>query len=264
MNPFSLNGKVALITGASRGLGKSIALAMARAGATVVLAARNETRLEEVAAEIRSENLDAHIQAFDLLDEQAVVAAIPSIVERFGRLDILLNNAGMYTPSKLLDSTLELWHQTIDTNLTAAYLLAREAARVMIPQKSGRIINVGSYVSTMGRERMQAYAASKHGLAGLTKSVAAELGRYGITCNGIEPGYFMTDMMERVSDDEALMKAFTNAIALNRFGRPEEIAGAAVFLASDASSYITGHLLHVDGGMTSIVSIRPNRGAPKS
>jgi len=259
MQLFSLSGKVALVTGASRGLGKAMALALARAGATVVLAARDLTRLEEVAAEIRREGHEARVHAFDLLDEKAVVAAIPSVIERVGRLDILLNNAGIYQTSKLLDSTLELWHRTIDTNLTSAYLLAREAARVMIPQKSGRIINVGSYVSVLGRERMQAYAASKHGLAGLTKSLAGELGRHGITCNAIAPGYFMTDMIEPAANDPALMQAFTNAIALNRWGRPDEMGGAAVFLASDASSYVNGHILHVDGGVANVVSIRPVR-----
>jgi gluconate 5-dehydrogenase len=260
MNLFSLSGKVALVTGASRGLGKAMAEALARAGATVVLAARDVTRLEEVAAEIRREGREAHVSAFDLLDEPAVVAAIPSVVERVGRLDILLNNAGMYRTSKLLDSTLQLWHRTIDTNLTSAYLLAREAARVMIPQKSGRIINVGSYVSVLGRERMQAYAASKHGLAGLTKSLAGELGRHGITCNAIAPGYFMTDMITPATGDAALMQAFTSAIALNRWGRPDEMGGAAVFLASDASSYVNGHILHVDGGIANVVCIRPVRG----
>jgi gluconate 5-dehydrogenase len=260
MDLFSLSNKVALVTGASRGLGKAMAQALARAGATLVLAARDVTRLEEVAAEIRREGHEAHVHAFDLLDEQAVVAAIPRVIERVGRLDILLNNAGVYKTSKLLDSTLELWHRTIDTNLTSAYLLAREAARVMIPQKSGRIINVGSYVSVLGRERMQAYAASKHGLAGLTKSLAGELGRHGITCNAIAPGYFMTDMITPASDDPALMQAFTNAIAMNRWGRPDELGGAAVFLASDAASYVNGHILHVDGGIANVVSIRPVRG----
>lgn len=262
MDLFSLSGRVALVTGASRGLGKSMAQALARAGATVVLTARDVARLEEVASEIRREGHQAHVDAFDLLDEDAVVAAVPRVVERFGRLDILLNNAGIYVTSKLLDSTLELWHRTMDTNLTAAYLLAREAARSMIPQKSGRIINVGSYCSVLGRERMQAYAASKHGLAGLTKSLAGELGRYGINCNAIAPGYFMTDMIERVADDAELMQAFTGAIALNRFGRPDEVCGAAVFLASDAASYVNGHILHVDGGVANVVCIRPVR-SPK-
>ena len=249
-----------MVTGASRGLGRSIANAVARAGATVVLTARDTALLEEVATEIRQQGHDAHVDAFDLLDEQQVVSAVPRIVDRFKRLDILINNAGIYITSKLLDSTLDLWHRTMDTNLTAAYLLAREAARVMIPQKSGRIINVGSYCSVLGRERMQAYAASKHGLAGLTKSLAGELGRHGITCNAIAPGYFATDMTDRVADDEALIQAFTNAIALNRFGRPEEISGAAVFLASDAASYVNGHILHVDGGVANVVCIRPMRG----
>lgn len=262
MNLFSLDGKVALVTGASRGLGKEMAFALARAGATVVLAARDSARLEEVAQQLRVEGHQAHVQAFDLLDEPAVIAAVPRVVDHLGHLDILLNNAGMYKTSKLLDSTLEIWHATINTNLTSAYLLAREAARHMIPNRYGRIINVGSYVSVLGRERMQAYASSKHGIAGLTKSLAGELGRYGITCNAIAPGYFKTDMIEPAANDAALMQAFTNAIALNRWGRPEEIAGAAVFLASEAASYVNGHILHVDGGVANVVSIRPARATP--
>jgi gluconate 5-dehydrogenase len=264
MNSFSLTGKVALVTGASRGLGKAIAKALARAEATVVLSARDEFHLEQVAGEIRTEGHQAYVHAFDLLDEDAVVAAIPKVAERLGRVDILCNNAGIYTTSKLLDSTIELWHRTLDTNLTAAYLLAREAARAMIPNRSGRIINIGSYVSVRGRERMQAYAASKHGLVGLTRSLAGELGRYGITCNAVAPGYFMTDMIKPATSDAALMRAFTNAIALGRWGQPHEIGGAVVFLASDAASYITGHVLHVDGGVSNVVTIRPERNSEAS
>jgi len=255
MNVFSLEGRVALVTGASRGLGLAMAQALASAGAHVVLAARDERRLAEVAEGIRRAGGRADIEAFDLLDETAVVAAVPRIVARRGRLDILLNNAGICLWSGLLESTLDVWRRTIDTNLTAVYLLAREAARHMISQRSGRIINIGSYVSVIGRERLTAYVASKHGLAGLTKSLAGELGRHNITCNGIAPGFFQTEMAAPVLNDPARAKIFTDAIAMGRWGRPEELAGAAVFLASDAASYVNGQMLHVDGGVAEVLSL---------
>jgi gluconate 5-dehydrogenase len=255
MDLFRLDGRIALVTGASRGLGLAMAHALASAGAHVVLAARDAERLAVVAEDIRRCGGRADIEAFDLLDEAAVTAAVPRIVSRHGRLDILLNNAGICLWGGLLESTLETWRRTLDTNLTAVYLLAREAARAMIPQRSGRIVNIGSYVSVIGRERLAAYVASKHGLAGLTKSLAAELGRHGVTCNGIAPGFFQTEMAAPILNDPARAKIFTDAIAMGRWGRPDELAGAAVFLASDAASYVNGHMLHVDGGVAEVLSL---------
>jgi len=255
MELFSLDGRVALVTGASRGLGLAMAQALAAAGAQVVLTARDEARLAEAAEGIRSRGGRADIAAFDLLDEAAVTAAVPRIVARHGRLDILLNNAGICLWGGLLESTMDSWRRTLDTNLTAVYLLAREAARPMMAQRSGRIINIGSYVSVIGRERLTAYVASKHGLAGLTKSLAGELGRHGITCNGIAPGFFETEMAAPILSDPARAGIFTDAIAMGRWGRPEELAGAVVFLASQAASYVNGHMLHVDGGVAEVLSL---------
>jgi gluconate 5-dehydrogenase len=255
MNLFSLEGRVALVTGASRGLGLAMARALAAAGAHVVLAARDESRLDAAAQEIRRSGGLADVEAFDLLDEAAVVAAMQRIVARFGRLDILLNNAGICLWSGLLESTLVDWRRTMDTNLTAVYLLAREAARAMVARRHGRIVNVGSYVSVIGRERLAAYVASKHGLAGLTKSLAGELGRHGVTCNGIAPGFFETEMAAPILGDPARARIFTDAIAMGRWGRPDELAGAVVFLASDAASYVNGHMLHVDGGVADVLSL---------
>ena len=255
MNLFSLKGRIALVTGASRGLGLAMARALAAAGAHVVLAARDESRLDAAAHEIRRSGGLADVEAFDLLDEAAVVAAVQRIVVRFGRLDILLNNAGICLWSGLLESTLADWRRTMDTNLTAVYLLAREAARTMVARRHGRIVNVGSYVSVIGRERLAAYVASKHGLAGLTKSLAGELGRHGVTCNGIAPGFFETEMAAPILGDPARARIFTEAIAMGRWGRPDELAGAAVFLASDAASYVNGHMLHVDGGVADVLSL---------
>ena len=255
MKLFSLEGRIALVTGASRGLGRAMAGALAEAGATVVLAARDQTKLHEAASQIRAAGHQADIEAFDLTDEQAVIAAVPNIVRRHGRLDILLNNAGVCIWSGFMDASMDIWRKTIETNLTATYVLSREAAKPMIAQKQGRIINVGSYVSKLGRERLQAYVASKHGVAGLTKSMAGELGRHGITCNAIAPGFFLTEMAEAITNDPARQQIFTNAIAMARWGRPEELAGAAIFLASDAGSYVNGHILHVDGGVAEVLSL---------
>jgi gluconate 5-dehydrogenase len=252
---FSLSGKVALVTGASRGLGYAMAQALARFGARVVVAARNVGGIDHAVSQLRAESADAHGLAVDLLDEVAVVAAVPRVVREHGRLDILVNNAGVCVWSGLAESTLEVWRRTLDTNLTASYMLSREAARVMVAQRSGRIINIGSYVSVLGRERLQAYAASKHGLAGLTKSIAGDVGRHGVTCNAIAPGLFLTEMAAPVTRDAARMQVFTNAIAMGRWGDPQELAGPVVFLASAAGSYVNGHILHVDGGIADVLSL---------
>jgi gluconate 5-dehydrogenase len=252
---FSLKGKIALVTGASRGLGLAMAQALARAGATVVLAARDAAKLQAAAEGIRADGGQADIEPFDLLDEAAVTAAVPRIVARHGRLDILLNNAGVCLWGGLFDSSMDVWRSTMEVNLTAVYLLSREAARAMVAQRAGRIINVSSYVSVIGRERLQAYVASKHGVNGLTKSLAGELGRHNVTCNAIAPGFFQTDMAEPILNDPARATIFTDAIAMGRWGRPEELAGAAVFLASDAASYVNGHILHVDGGVAEVLSL---------
>ncbi|MBK5010925.1 glucose 1-dehydrogenase [Pseudomonas sp. S60] len=255
MQLFSLQGKVALVTGASRGLGRAMAMGLAAAGALVVLAARDRERLLEVAEAIRQQGGQADIQAFDLADEAAVVAAVPAIVQRHGRLDVLLNNAGICLWQPLLDSSLDDWRRTLDINLTAHYLLAREAARPMLAQGSGAIINVASYVARVGREKLQAYVASKHGVVGLTKSLAGELGPRGIRCNAICPGYFHTDMAEPVSANPALWETVRSHISVGRWGNPEELQGAAVFLASDASSYVNGHSLMVDGGVSEVLCL---------
>lgn len=252
---FDLHGRVVLVTGASRGLGFAMARALAGAGARVVLAARGRDALEQAAADIRGDGGDAHTLAFDLLDEAAVVAAVPQVLAQHGRLDILLNNAGLCLWSAFLESSLDDWHRTLAVNLTAAYVLAREAARPMIAQRWGRIINVGSYVSVIGRERLQAYAASKHGLLGLTKSIAGEVGRHGVTCNAIAPGFFVTEMSGPVRRDPQRMQVFTGAIAMQRWGQPAELAGPALFLASEAASYVNGHTLHVDGGVAEVLSL---------
>ncbi|HTZ69129.1 MAG TPA: glucose 1-dehydrogenase [Acetobacteraceae bacterium] len=253
---FSLKGRVALVTGASRGLGRAMAGGLAEAGATVVLAARDKSGLERAAAEIRADGGPTDIEPFELSDHAAVEAAVPAILARHGKLDILLNNGGTIEWGPLTSSTLEAWERCFDVNVTASYLLAREAAKPMVKAGWGRIINIGSYVSVIGRERLAAYVASKHAVAGLTKSIAGELGRHGVTCNAISPGFFDTDMAAPTVRDPERSEIFRRAIAMGRFGRPEEMIGAALFLASEASSYVNGHMIHVDGGVADVLSLR--------
>ncbi|TDN59236.1 glucose 1-dehydrogenase [Paraburkholderia sp. BL10I2N1] len=257
MKMFSLDGQVALVTGASRGLGLAMASALAFAGATVVLAARSRASLEAAAASTRSatgagsERID--FEPFDLTDQPGLETAVRNVLARHGRIDILLNNAGICEWSDFLQSTPQMWHRTMDTNVTAAYLLAQQVSPSMIEHGHGRIINVGSYVSVLGREKLQAYVASKHAVAGLTKALGAELGRHGIRCNCICPGYFMTDMAEPVTSNPQMKEIVRSHISVGRWGRPEELGGAAVFLASEASSYMNGQMLMVDGGVSEIL-----------
>ncbi|WP_211700653.1 glucose 1-dehydrogenase [Paraburkholderia aspalathi] len=255
MKMFSLDGQVALVTGASRGLGLAMANALACAGATVVLAARSRAGLDTAAASIRAgSNALIDVEPFDLVDQSAIEAAVQNVFARHGRIDVLLNNAGICEWSDFLQLTPQMWHRTMDINVTAAYLLARQVSPSMIERGHGRIINVGSYVSVLGREKLQAYVASKHAVAGLTKSLGAELGRHGIRCNGICPGYFMTEMAEPVTSNAQMKEIVRSHISVGRWGRPEELGGAAVFLASEASSYMNGQMLMVDGGVSEILS----------
>jgi gluconate 5-dehydrogenase len=251
---FSLEGQIALVTGGSRGLGFAMASALASAGATVVLCARSQSGLETAAASIRDAGGKVDIEPFDLTDQSALRGAVRNVLARHGRIDILLNNAGICEWSDFLKSGIEMWQRTMDTNVTAAFLLAQEVAPAMIERGHGRIINVGSYLSVLGREKLQAYVASKHAVAGLTKSLGAELGRHGIRCNGICPGYFLTDMAEPVTSNPQMKEIVRSHISVGRWGNPEELGGAAVFLASEASSYINGQMLMIDGGVSEILS----------
>jgi len=252
---FSLAGRTAMVTGASRGLGRAIALGLAEAGASLVLAARDAAKLEETAENIRAAGGQARTIAFDLADLEAVQNATERLNAEGTDIDILVNNGAIGGWGPLHQSTLAHWENMFDVNVSSMYLLCRDLSKGMVARKWGRIINFASYVSDTGRPNLSAYVASKHAVLGLTRSIAADLAPHGVTCNAIAPGFFDTDMAAPTVGNPARAKIFRSAIALDRFGDPKEMVGPVQFLASDASGYITGHMLPVDGGVANILSL---------
>jgi gluconate 5-dehydrogenase len=249
-SPFSLDNRVALVTGAGRGLGFEIARAMARAGARVIINGRDKSRLDDAVKRIAAEGGKAGIAAFDVGDARAVADAIAGIGAAHGQLDILVGNVGLRNRKGLFDFSLEEVRGLIEVDLVAGFVLAREAARLMIPRKAGRIINVTSIAGPLARAGDAAYIAAKGGLTALTRALAAELGVHNITANAIAPGFFATETNTAMVADRETTAWVEKRTPLRRWGRPEEVAGAAVFLASDAASYVSGHVLTVDGGAT--------------
>jgi gluconate 5-dehydrogenase len=247
---FSLRGKVALVTGSTRGLGFAIASALASAGAHVVLNSRNAEEVAAKARQLTQAGQSASAAPFDVSDESAMLSSLESIFRTHGRLDILVNNAGIIHRGKFVDVKTESWRQVVDVNLTACFVLAREAGRHMAGRGTGRIINVGSVMSGIARWGAPAYVATKHGLVGLTKAIAVELGHKGVTCNTIAPGFFRTELNVSQQQNAKVSAQIEARVPLRRWAEPKELAGAAVFLASDASSYVNGLTLYVDGGLT--------------
>jgi gluconate 5-dehydrogenase len=244
-NLFSLKGRVALVTGASRGLGFAMAKALKDHGATVIINARNKSELDDAAGRI-----DCEAMAFDVADGAQSRAALDGIMMRHGKLDVLVNNAGIQHRKPLVEWSDEDFDHVIAVNLTSCFRLARDAVKLMLPNKFGRIINTGSVAAILGRPTIHAYVAAKAGLHGLTRSMAAEMGRHGITINALAPGYFATELNTALLEDKAFTTWVESRTPAGRWAKPEELGGAVVFLASNAGSYVNGHVLAVDGGLS--------------
>lgn len=241
-----LAGKVALVTGASRGIGRAIALRLAADGATVVAVARGDNAADTVAA-ITAAGGRAEALPLDVTDAEAVVAAVQQVVATHGRLDIVVSNAGITRDQLMLRMKRAEWDEVIATNLTAAFVLCQAALKPMLKQRGGRIVAISSVVGQMGNAGQANYAASKAGLIGFCKSLAREVGSRHITVNVVAPGFVATDMTNAVADETK--KTWAEQIPLGRLGTPDDIASAVCFLASDEASYITGQVLAVNGGM---------------
>jgi 3-oxoacyl-[acyl-carrier protein] reductase len=241
--------RVAIVTGGSRGIGRAISLALAKGGATVVTCARNSERLSTLSAEAADMRCLGKIvaRALDVTDAPRVEKWVEDVAADFGRVDILVNNAGITRDGLVMNMTDEQFDEVLSTNLRSVFLMTRAAAKHMVRARWGRIVNITSISGIMGNGGQSNYAASKAGVIGLTKSVAKELARRGVTCNAVAPGFINTDMTNVLS--EKVKEQVRPLIPLQRFGEPEEIAAAVAFLASPAAGYINGHVLVVDGGL---------------
>jgi NAD(P)-dependent dehydrogenase (short-subunit alcohol dehydrogenase family) len=248
LEELSLKGKTALVSGASSGLGKGIALALAEAGADVVAAARNAERLEEVAKEIRGLGRQAWAVQLDVSRSSAFSAQVATIIEQCGQIDILVNAAGMNIRKPILEVTEADWDYLMSVQLKGVFFLSQAVAPYMIKQGRGKIINIASLSSVIGLANISIYCAAKGGIAQLTKAMAVEWAKHGINVNAIGPGYYETPMTRPVFEDPERVNWMLSRIPLGRTGVPKDLAGAAVYLASDASNYVTGQILYVDGG----------------
>jgi 3-oxoacyl-[acyl-carrier protein] reductase len=242
-----LKGKIALVTGASQGIGEAIAARFAREGAMTICAARSAEKLSALVGRIAAEGGSAEALTLDVSSSESIAAGMKSLLEKHGRLDLLVNNAGITEDNLILRMSKDSWDRVLATNLTGAFLLSQAAVKAMVRNRFGRIVNVTSVVGLMGNAGQANYASAKAGLVGLTKSIAREVGSRNITVNAVAPGYIATAMTEKMT--EAVREALSSQIPLQRLGTPDDIAAAVAFLASEEAAYITGHVLNVSGGL---------------
>jgi 3-oxoacyl-[acyl-carrier protein] reductase len=244
---MTLSGRVALVTGASQGIGHACALRLAAGGATVALAARNQEKLNEVAQQIAAAGGTAAVFPLDVSDEEQIKSAFKAALGQFGKIDILVNNAGITRDQLVMRMKRADWDAVLNTNLTSAYLCIQQVIGPMLKQRWGRIINITSIFGQTGQAGQANYSASKAGLIGLTLAIAREVGSRNITCNAVAPGFIETAMTTRMGDD--FKQNALKMVPLGRIGTPEDVANSVAFLASEEASYITGHVLSVNGGM---------------
>jgi gluconate 5-dehydrogenase len=251
-NPlFDLSGRTALVTGSSQGIGLALALGLAQAGAGVVLNGRGSAKLEEAAVALRGAVPGARVAtaAFDVTDAAGIAREVARIEAEFAPIDILVNNAGIHRRAPLAEMTEAQWREVLDTNLTSVFLVAREVAPRMIARGAGKIINTCSVMSEVSRPTIANYAAAKGGLKMLTRAMAVEWAKHGLQCNGLGPGYIVTELNRPLVENPDFNKWICGRTPAGRWGRPEELVGAAVFLASTASNFVNGQILYVDGGL---------------
>jgi 3-oxoacyl-[acyl-carrier protein] reductase len=244
---MTLNGRVAAVTGASQGIGRACAIELAKRGAGVALVSRNQEKLEELAQQIAASGGRSYVVGADIENEEQVKAAFRAVLAEFGKIEILVNNAGITRDQLILRMKRADWDAVLNTNLTSAYLCIQQAIGSMLKQRWGRIINITSVFGQMGQAGQANYASSKAGLIGLTMAVAREMGSRNITCNAVAPGFIETAMTSALPD--GLKQNALKMIPLGRVGTPEEVAHCVAFLASEEAAYITGHVLNVNGGM---------------
>ena len=260
---FDLTGKVALVTGAAHGIGFAIAKGLAEAGATICFNCSSQRSLEKGMAAYEAEGIKAHGYVADVTDENAVAEMVAKIREDVGIIDILVNNAGIIKRIPMLEMAASDFRQVIDVDLNAPFIVAKAVLPGMIEKNKGKIINICSMMSEFGRETVSAYAAAKGGLKMLTRNICSEFGQYNIQCNGIGPGYIETPqtapLREKQADgsDHPFHTFLMGKTPAGRWGKPEDLAGPAVFLASDASDFVNGHILYVDGGILAYIGKQP-------
>jgi gluconate 5-dehydrogenase len=250
---FDLAGRTALVTGSSRGLGRAMAEGLAEAGAAVVLNGADGERLTKAAAEMRAAGHTVHEARFDVTNEAEILAAFATLDALGVAVDILVNNAGIQFRRPMVELDTADWRRVIETNLTSAFVIGREAAKRMIPRGSGKIINIGSLTSDLARATVAPYTVAKGGIKMLTRAMTAEWATHGIQANAIGPGYMLTDMNQALVDDPAFNAWVVGRTPSRRWGKPDELIGTAVFLASAASDYVNGQIIYVDGGMLAVL-----------